>query len=100
MPAGSSPLSGSVRRQGEAKAAMDKTLERGPMVAATRGIAVEANHHRLEARKHVSMPENHTRQEESAVAEQELERDLELQRESETGGFELTVGGCLSARGA
>ena len=81
MPAGSCPLSGSVRRQGEAKAAMDKTLERGPMVAATRGIAVEANHHRLEARKSVSMPGNNTRQHGSAEVEQELERDLELQRE-------------------
>lgn len=39
---------------------MDKTLDRGPMVAATRGIAVEANHHCLlcASNKHPPTPKS------------------------------------------
>ncbi len=44
------PLLGSVNLQGETRAAIDKTLDRGPIVAATSGIAVEANHHCLSGR--------------------------------------------------
>lgn len=47
VPSGSSPLLGRVSRQGLTRAAMESTLQRGPMVAASRGMAVEANHHFL-----------------------------------------------------
>lgn len=47
-PSGSCPLLGRSTLQGVTKAAMDKTLASGPMVAATKGIAVDANHHFLD----------------------------------------------------
>ena len=39
------PLLGRVNLQGLTRETMDKTLEKGPMVAAMSGTAVEANHH-------------------------------------------------------
>jgi len=48
FPRGNCPLSGSVTLQVVTNAAIDKTLARGPMVAAKRGMAVDANHQSLE----------------------------------------------------
>jgi hypothetical protein len=46
-PSGSCPLFGSSTLHFEARAAMERTLARGPMVAARSGMAVDANHHLL-----------------------------------------------------
>ena len=48
VPSGNWPLLGKVTRQGVTSAAMDKTLAKGPTVAARSGMAVEANHQVLE----------------------------------------------------
>lgn len=47
VPAGSWPLSARVTLHGVTRAAMDRTLQRGPVVAAMSGTAVDANHHFL-----------------------------------------------------
>ncbi len=47
VPSGSWPLLGRVTLQGVTRAATERTLESGPMVAESRGMAVEANHHCL-----------------------------------------------------
>jgi len=47
VPSGSWPLFGRVTLQGDTRAATERTLERGPMVAESSGMAVEANHHCL-----------------------------------------------------
>jgi hypothetical protein len=46
-PSGSSPLFGRSSFHCDTKAAIERTLARGPRVAATRGIAVDANHQDL-----------------------------------------------------
>jgi hypothetical protein len=46
-PSGSSPLFGNATLHFDTKAAIDRTLASGPIVAARRGIAVEANHQSL-----------------------------------------------------
>ncbi len=51
MPSGSWPLFGSVTLQGVTRAATESTLDSGPMVAASSGMAVEANHHCLWRRR-------------------------------------------------
>lgn len=48
FPRGNVPLSGSVTLHVVTKAAIERTLARGPIVAAKRGIAVDANHQSLE----------------------------------------------------
>jgi hypothetical protein len=47
VPSGSCPLFGSWTRHFDTKAAIERTLASGPIVAARRGIAVEANHQSL-----------------------------------------------------
>jgi hypothetical protein len=46
-PSGSSPLFGNTSIHFVTNAAIERTFARGPMVAAVRGMAVEANHHDL-----------------------------------------------------
>lgn len=46
-PSGSCPSFGSVTLHFEANAAIERTFARGPIVAASSGIAVDANHHCL-----------------------------------------------------
>lgn len=47
VPSGNCPLFFSSTLHFVTRAAIDKTFAIGPIVAARRGIAVEANHHRL-----------------------------------------------------
>jgi hypothetical protein len=47
VPSGNCPLFGSVTLHVETKATIDSTFAMGPIVAARRGIAVEANHQSL-----------------------------------------------------
>jgi len=65
-PSGSSPLFGKETRHGDTRAAIDMTLAIGPIVAASSGIAVEANHHDL---SHSTVRKNarHTRQTPNSV---------------------------------
>lgn len=47
VPSGKCPLLARITRHGLTSAAMERTLHSGPIVAAMRGIAVDANHHFL-----------------------------------------------------
>lgn len=48
VPSGNCPLFGRLTRHFETSAAIERTLAKGPIVAARRGIAVDANHQSLQ----------------------------------------------------